>query len=314
MKEKQRARFWEELSGMESYLDTEEMPDASRAEVKSGIRAWEERLLADPQLQLGIRTRQKRFQTVYRITAVVSCIAFIAVMLYMIAHLPQFGAANPRADEVAQRYIEEGLEETGAVNIVAGMILDYRAFDTLGESHVLFTALVCSTILLRLDKKNTRRRREDYYTVRLEQYFDTSQDGILRKVGLFLVPCILVFGIYILLNGHLSPGGGFSGGAILGAGLIILSASLGFDTADRIFTYKRLNLLSFAALGFYSLSKCFVFYTGANGLHNPIPKGIPGAILSAGLILPLNIAVGLVVACTMYGFYSLFKRGNIGGA
>ena len=314
MKEKQRARFWEELSGMESYLDTEERPDASRAEQKSGIRAWEERLLADPQLQLGIRARQKRFQTVYRITAVVSCIVFIAVMLYMIAHLPQFGTANPRAGEVAQRYIEEGLEETGAVNIVAGMILDYRAFDTLGESHVLFTALVCSTILLRLDKKNTRRRREDYYTVRLEQYFDTSQDGILRKVGLFLVPCILVFGIYILLNGHLSPGGGFSGGAILGAGLIILSASLGFDTADRIFTYKRLNLLSFAALGFYSLSKCFVFYTGANGLHNPIPKGIPGAILSAGLILPLNIAVGLVVACTMYGFYSLFKRGNIGGA
>ena len=74
MKEKQRARFWEELSGMESYLDTEERPDASRAEQKSGIRAWEERLLADPQLQLGIRARQKQFQTVYRITAVVGFI------------------------------------------------------------------------------------------------------------------------------------------------------------------------------------------------------------------------------------------------
>ena len=52
---------------------------------------------------------------------------------------------------------------------------------------------------------------------------------------------------------------------------------------------------------------------GANGLDNHIPKGIPGAILSGGLILPLDIAVGLVVCCTMYGFYSLFRRGRIGG-
>ncbi|MBQ9617343.1 MAG: hypothetical protein IJR48_03170, partial [Oscillibacter sp.] len=50
---------------------------------------------------------------------------------------------------------------------------------------------------------------------------------------------------------------------------------------------------------------------GANGLESHIPKGVPGAILSGGLILPLDIAVGLVVACTMFGFYSLFRRGTI---
>ena len=94
--------------------------------------------------------------------------------------------------------------------------------------------------------------------------------------------------------------------------MIILSCSLGFKTSDRLFTARRLNLLTFAALAFYSISKCYVFYTGANGLENHIPKGIPGAILSAGLILPLNIAVGLVVACTMYGFFSLFRRGKLG--
>ena len=314
MKDTLRAWYKEELSGMEDFLNTEERPDASREEQKEGIRAWEERLLNEKNLQAEVSARQARFRVFYRTAAVLCCILFIAVLLYMIAHLPAFGANNPRADEVAQRYIESGLEETGAVNIVAGMILDYRAFDTLGESHVLFTALICSTILLRMDKKNMRRGKEDYYTVRSDWYFDTSRDQILQLIGLFLIPCILVFGIYIVLNGHLSPGGGFSGGAILGSAMIILSASRGFDTADRIFTYKRLNVLTFLALAFYSLSKCFVFFVGANGLHNPIPKGIPGAILSAGLILPLNIAVGLVVACTMYGFYSLFRRGNIGGA
>ena len=70
--------------------------------------------------------------------------------------------------------------------------------------------------------------------------------------------------------------------------------------------------MTFVSLSFYSFAKGYVFFTGANGINNHIPKGIPGAILSGGMILPLDIAVGLVVACTMYGFYSLFKRGNIG--
>ena len=310
MKDTDALRAWynEELSGMESFLDTEEEPDIPRELRKSTIRQWEEVLITHPQMQAEVQRRQRQFHVLYRLIAIVSCVFFIAVMLYVTAHLPRFGHDNPKADAIAERYLEEGLEETGAVNIVAGMILDYRAFDTLGESFVLFTALACSTILLRAGRKNDKKK------IKPDPYFNTSEDTILQKAGLFMVPCILVFGIYVILNGHISPGGGFSGGTILGSALIILSASLGFDTADRIFTYRRLNLLSFAALGFYSLSKCFVFFVGANGMHNPIPKGTPGAILSAGLILPLNIAVGLVVACTMYGFYSLFERGSIGSA
>ncbi len=307
MKEFLRACFRKDSSGMEEFLNTEEKPDVSRQIRKSAVRKWQESLLSNPEMQKEIQRRQQRYHVLYRIIAVISCILFIAVMLYMIAHLPLYGFKNPRADVVASRYIEKGLEETGAVNVVAAMILDYRAFDTLGESFVLFTALVCTTILLRFGAKDKNR-------FVAEPVFDTSSDTILRVIGLFLVPCILLFGIYIILNGHLSPGGGFSGGTILGASLIILSASAGFTTTDRIFTYKRLNIMTFAALGFYSLSKGFVFFVGANGMHNPIPKGIPGAILSAGLILPLNIAVGLVVACTMYGFYSLFERGMIGHA
>ena len=308
MKESLRAWFKEELSDMEEFLDTQEEPDISRVERKSAVRRWNEQLLANPKMQSEIRTRQTRYQTMYRLIAVVSCLLFIAVMLYMTAHIQRVGFFYPGDDEVARRYIEEGLEETGAVNMVAGMILDYRAFDTLGESFVLFTALICAVILLRICAKDADE------TTCTQSYFDTSQDSILNMVGLLLFPAILVFGIYVILNGHLSPGGGFSGGTILGSAMIILSASCGFDMADRIFTYKRLNMMTFAALAFYALSKCAVFFLGANGLHNPIPKGVPGAIFSAGLILPLNIAVGMVVACTMYGFYSLFERGSIGGA
>ena len=83
---------------------------------------------------------------------------------------------------------------------------------------------------------------------------------------------------------------------------------------EMILTERRFQLVSFLALSFYSFAKGYVFFTGANHLENHIPKGTPGAILSAGLILPLDVAVGLVVACTMFGFYSLFRRGSIGGA
>ena len=99
----------------------------------------------------------------------------------------------------------------------------------------------------------------------------------------------------------------------MGAALIMFSTAFGFEPVDRVFTQKVLMITTFVSLAFYSFAKGYVFFTGANGLENHIPKGIPGAILSGGLILPLDIAVGLVVACTMFGFYSLFKRGSIGG-
>ena len=70
-------------------------------------------------------------------------------------------------------------------------------------------------------------------------------------------------------------------------------------------------MITIVALSFYAISKTYSFYTGANHIHSIIPKGIPGNLISSGLILPLNICVGIVVACTMFGFYSLFDREEI---
>ncbi len=72
-------------------------------------------------------------------------------------------------------------------------------------------------------------------------------------------------------------------------------------------TYKR---MSFGALACYCVLKTYSFYTGANHLESVIPLGTPGAILSSGLILPLNICVGVVVAGTMYTFYGMFRKGG----
>ncbi len=314
---KERLKKWLEgdIELLNNVSDAAEIPDSPREELKKQRKEIKRQVREKADMETVTRTGEKSFMFLYRTVAVVSCVLLIGVLLFTVAHLPRYGEENPYTLEVVERYIEHGVEETGAVNIVAAMILDYRAFDTLGESHVLFTAFVLVMILLKLDKKTIRGGDLDsYYTVKQDTYFDISGDPIIRLVGTVLVPCIILFGIYVLLNGQNGPGGGFSGGAIMGAALIMFATAFGFDRVDRVFSEKVLSLACFLGLTFYCFAKGYVFFTGANGIDNHIPKGIPGAILSGGLILPLDIAVGLVVACTMYGFYSLFKRGNIGGA
>lgn len=252
----------------------------------------------------------KIFRKLYGLMSGLICVAIIALLLMTVAKLPQLGNPdNPINNEVSERYIEKGMEETGAVNIVAGMILDYRAFDTLGESHVLFIASCCVLILLRIDSKGKGSIKEE--AEENDRIYEPKNDAILQYVARYLVPIIILFGIYVVFNGHISPGGGFSGGAIIGAGLILYLNAYGFKKTERFFTAKTFSAISVIALGFYALSKTYSFFTGANHLESIISPGTPGNLLSAGLILPLNICVGMVVACTMYSFYALFRKGGM---
>ena len=266
------------------------------------------------ELQAWVNTRgRKAIGRIYVILALAMACLMIFFLLETVALMPRFGDANaPGTNEVTERYITKGLEETGAVNIVAGMILDYRAFDTLGESTVLFIAASAVLILLRIDRnKDGTPELELIAAESDDRHYEPRADRILQGSVMVLTPIIFLFGIYIILNGHLSPGGGFSGGAIISAGLILYLDAFGFEKAGRFFTYNTFAWVSFFALGFYALAKTYAFYMGANGLPSGIPLGTPGAILSSGLIMPLNIAVGMVVACTMYIFYALFRKGGL---
>ena len=298
---------------LESVMDGEEVHDSPREKVKIEKEYYKNYVRSTQWAQKLIAAENKGFNLFFASVAVVSCLLLIGVLLFTISFLPRYGVENPESTVVVRRYVENGRQETGAVNIISGIILDYRAFDTLGESHVLFTALMCVTVLLQKDRKNMRTQYEDFYTIRDEKYHELYRESIMRMVAGILLPCLLLYGAYVLLNGQISPGGGFSGGAVIGSGLIICAAAFGFVSTDRVITKRAANLIAFFSLGFYSFAKGYVFFTGANGMENHIPKGTPGAILSGGLILPLDIAVGLVVACTMFGFYSLFRRGSIGG-
>lgn len=306
-------RFKQWLDGTKDpYLDVAEMkPQKEFCENNEIIKKREEedreifRRVYDVEHNAKIRF----FNRAYTVFSVLFCISLVFLLLTAVSRLPQFGQGdNPVNNEVSRRYIEKGLEETGAVNIVTGMILDYRAFDTLGESHVLFIATCTVLILLRSDKKKGENSIEDLENN--DRIYEPKNDIILQTVARILVPPIIIFGIYVILGGHLGPGGGFSGGAVIGAGLILYLNAFGFAKTERFFTAKTYKWMSFGALACYALAKSYSFYTGANHIESVIPLGTPGAILSSGLILILNICVGIVVAGTMYTFYAMFRKGG----
>jgi len=239
----------------------------------------------------------------YYVIAIVGALVLLGTLLYCVSFLPRLGgSASPTQNDIYTEYVENGIEKTGAVNFVTGMILDYRAFDTLGESFVLFTAVTCVLILLQ-GFKDRKEKNDGLY--------QPLHDPILRDGCSILVPLIFLLGIYVILNGSISPGGGFSGGAIMGAGLIVYAIAFGFDKAGQFFTNKTFRAVSGAALLTYCGSKTYSFLTGAMGVESVVPLGIPGAILSGGIIFILNVCVGLVVTCTMFGFYALFNKGEI---
>lgn len=89
----------------------------------------------------------------------VSSLAFIAVFLFFaygaLKDLPGFGSPIMG---VVKKYLEEGISKTGAVNLVTAVILDFRAYDTLGEATVLFASVIGITAVLR---QPGRKKLED---------------------------------------------------------------------------------------------------------------------------------------------------------
>ena len=246
-----------------------------------------------------------------RVLAIICCVIFVMIMLLTVAYLPTVGSVeNAPVNETSRRYIEQGVQEVGATNLVTNIILVYRGFDTYGESCVLFLGATAVIMLLAIDGKNTTP--EDLRLLAENDALEREyRDQIVRHVTEVLMPIIVLYGLYILFNGHLSPGGGFAGGSILGGALVLCENAYGVNRVRGFFSHRVYHAVKVGALLLYAVLICYTIYVGANGIENIIPLGRPGSIFSAGIILPINVAVGLEVACTMYAFYIYFGRGDL---
>lgn len=280
----------------------------SQARMEQHERDWksvDERVYADN------NKARKLFRGFYICLSVAICVILTIILVTTVSYLPPAGNAdNPANNEVAQRYVEQGSEETGVLNTVTGMVLQYRAFDTFGETNVLYIATCAVFILLMAGRDKNGGETTVSEEAEQDRSFEPKDDPILQAAAKVLVPMLFIFGIYILLNGHLSPGGGFSGGAILGSALILYNSAFGFEKTQAFFNGRIYGIVRIGALCVYAVVIVYYFLTGANGIESIVPLGRLGSILGAGLILPINVCVGLAVTCTMYAFYAMFRRGD----
>ncbi|SET06738.1 multicomponent Na+:H+ antiporter subunit B [Natronincola peptidivorans] len=127
-------------------------------------------------------------------------------------------------------------------------------------------------------------------------------DLIVKTITRIIIPFIQVYGIYIVLHGHISPGGGFSGGAILGASLILYTLAFGYkDAAKKMPHHVGAILESGAILWFLALGLIGIF-AGGNFLTNRdagFYMGNLSMLFNAGLIPLVTLGIGAKVASTM---------------
>ncbi|GAB6138132.1 hydrogen gas-evolving membrane-bound hydrogenase subunit E [Halanaerobaculum tunisiense] len=185
--------------------------------------------------------------------------------------------------EISQYYIDQGVADTGAINLVTAILFDYRGFDTLGEATVIL--VVVSTISL---LANPGRPIAAY----------NSFSALVHQGISLIVPFLYVLGFYLILYGHLSPGGGFAGGVVIATIFILLTVTYGLRHDPEEKTLKKKSLLEkYSALGFVLVGLIGVV-TGsgflANGQLN-LNLGTPGNLISAGVIPILNLLIGLKV-------------------
>jgi multicomponent Na+:H+ antiporter subunit B len=215
--------------------------------------------------------------------------AGLAVFLvWAYSGLPDFGHyLGPYGDILNSISIPE--RQTTAV--VSAINFDFRGFDTLGEEFILFAAVIGVASLLRNLRGERDARPDD--DARGRRVRDTSV--AVSVVGLLLVGPTLLVGLYVVLHGHQTPGGGFQGGVILASALLLVYLS---DTYVALRRVGPMELIEFAeALGAAGLAILGFAGMLAGGayLENTLPLGKAGDLLSAGTIPLGNMAVGLAV-------------------
>ncbi len=125
---------------------------------------------------------------------------------------------------------------------------------------------------------------------------------IVKTITRLTVGLILLFGIYIVLHGHLSPGGGFAGGVIIALSFVHLMLAFGKDVAVRKFPKDMAsNLESLGALMFLSIA--LLGLLGGSFFLNILGKGKPFSLFSAGTIPLSNIAISLKVGVGLFAIF-----------
>jgi multicomponent Na+:H+ antiporter subunit B len=230
-------------------------------------------------------------------------VAGLALALYSLIRGVTYQEEPP---PLADEYVERTQDDLGAANVVTGVIVTFRGLDTLGEVTVLFAATAGVGFVV------TRRRRDAEQAVPEGDDTDSnaairspvslagSQEAseILSTASRLLSPILLVFGTYIFVHGHLTPGGGFQGGVVIATAIVLAILGDNRQTLPHglMTTVESLSGITYVALGILGLVL-------AAGFLDPTFLGLGefGSIVSAGAIPLIYAVIGLKVGTELAG-------------
>jgi len=233
------------------------------------------------------RYRLKKIIRVKDIFLIIALILLIIAMTMVFIQTPF--DENLKEKSVSEYYLEHNKELTGSANTVTSVVTHFRGFDTLGEVTVLFLAASGVGAVLFLRKNGHRKART------------LSANSILRIGSRLLFPILIIYGIYIITHGHLSPGGGFQGGVIIATAFLLLFLSDNdYEVSEnKVSVFESLSGSAFVIIGLIGLALAVTGTFLGNFL--PHPQAEMGRLISAGIIPLIYIFVGVKVGSELTG-------------
>jgi multicomponent Na+:H+ antiporter subunit B len=242
----------------------------------------------------------------------VAVAGFGVVLVYGLSGLPAFGDYKGVYGQVIDGL---GVTERHATDLVTALNFDIRGFDTLGEEFILFTSVLGVVLILR-EMRGEQERPNQHEAD--EHTFGGASEA-LRALSLIMIPLLLAVGVYIVVHGQITPGGGFQGGVILAAGPLAVFLAGRYLRMKVVAPHTLVELgdalgaAGYAMVGLGGLVFVGVFF------KNFLPLGIPGHLLSAGQLDVASTAVGLEVSGAFLVAFSEFLdqaiavSGGVGG-
>ncbi|KKO52375.1 Na+/H+ antiporter subunit A [Paenibacillus sp. DMB20] len=158
--------------------------------------------------------------------------ALISIGVGVTVTLIALGASSARMFEpISDFFIKESYESAGGKNVVNVILVDFRGFDTMLEIMVLGIAALGIYALIKIDPGDVILGKREK---RLDIMLPHSNDVILRTISKVVIFIVLTFAVYLFLSGHNSTGGGFIGGLMTAAALVLLSMAFGMNVSEKV--------------------------------------------------------------------------------
>jgi multicomponent Na+:H+ antiporter subunit B len=224
------------------------------------------------------------------ILATVALAAVAALAGAAVLGLP--GPGRPHGE--GQRAAEILARDRSVANAVNGITYDLRATDTFGEELIMLVAAVGVATLLRTSRPDRRSDEDD--PAAEDRRRRTPIAGSLRVAGALLVGPVLVVGAYVVTHGALTPGGGFQGGVVLAAALLLVYAAGQAFAVERVHPVSAVEVVEAVGALAFALVGVAGLVAAGSLLANVIGLAPMGSLLSGGTIPVLSVATGVEVA------------------